>query len=129
MSSSSLLSSETQTQPPLLPIPITLNQTQTSSSSLLEPMAFKEEASRPRPTSSSEGIEKRATTTPPTTQSPQTAQTMPKHTTTRTEHEKATSPSQIVEGIVANLQATHEEPIASEGDRQEASQAKPPVSL
>ena len=54
---------------------------------------------------------------------------MSEHTPARTEPETRVSPSQIVEVIVANLQATHEEPIVGEGNGQEASQTKPSVSL
>ena len=54
---------------------------------------------------------------------------MQEHTPTRTEPETGVSPSQIVEEIVANLQATHKEPIVGEGDMQEAFQTAHLVSF
>ena len=91
-------------------------------------MPLKMAASKPRPTSSStsEGVENTPPATPPATQSPQTTQSMPERIPTQTEPETAANPSQIVEEILTDLQATNEETISGEGDGD--TQAVPPVS-
>ena len=88
-------------------------------------------ASKPRPTSSStsEGVENTPPATPPATQSPQTTQSMPERIPTQTEPETAANPSQIVEEILTDLQATNEENSSGEGDGDDDTQAVPPVSL
>ena len=87
-------------------------------------------ASKPRPTSTStsEGVENTPPATPPATQSPQTTQSMPERIPTQTEPETAANPSQIVEEILTDLQATNEENSNGEGDGDGDTQAVPPVS-
>ena len=87
-------------------------------------------ASKPRPTSSStsEGVENTPPATPPATQSPQTTQSMPERIPTQTEPETVANPSQIVEEILIDLQATNEENSSGEGDGDGDTQAVPPVS-
>ena len=93
-------------------------------------MPLKKVASKPRPTSGStpEGMEKTPPATPPVTHSPQTTQSMPERTPTQTQPETAVNPSQIVEEILNDLQATNEETINGEGDSDNHTQAVPPVS-
>ena len=89
-------------------------------------MPLKMAASKLRSTSSStsEGVENTPPTTPPVSHSPQTTQSMPERIPTQTEPETAANPSQIVEEILTDLQATNEENSSGDGD----TQAVPPVS-
>ena len=93
-------------------------------------MSLKMMVSKIRPTSgsTSEGMEKTPPTTPPTTQSPQTTQSMPECTPTQTQPETGVSPTQIVEEILTDLQATNEETNSGEGDIDDHTQAANSVS-
>ena len=73
-------------------------------------------------------MEKTPPATPLVTHSPQTTQSMPEGTPTQTQPETAANPSQIVEEILTDLQATNEETISGEGNGDGDTQAVPPVS-